>query len=99
MTTTSIDTEQSFVDNLEKAFKDSNIEFARSYYLFATARLSDTYNSGEIYQRYPQLLKEDTFHQIKKLFDNNTDNEQIKRLFTSVLGFYTGNKLLSLIHI
>ncbi len=86
----------SWLSSLEQDFSASNIEFARAYYLFATAKLSDTYESGAIYQRYPNLLSEATFHQIKALYDSNPAHEQITRLFTAVLGFYTGNQLSEL---
>ncbi len=86
-----------FLRVLGKAFEDSNTEFARAYYLFATAKLSDTYNSQEIYERYPQLTDEKTFHQIKALYDESLktdfDHSEITRLFTSVLEFYIGNQL------
>ncbi len=93
MTPADTQSRQDFLRLIEDAFERSNTEFARAYYLFATARLSETYNSGEIYARYPQLTDEKTFHEIKALYDQNPDDEQITRLFTSVLDFYIGNRL------
>jgi hypothetical protein len=89
-------TDQAFLEALEKAFANSNKDFARAYYLFATAKLSDTYNSQEIYARYPILSQEDTFRRLKTLYDQQPDNEETKRLFTSVLGTYIGAQLAEL---
>lgn len=90
---TATQTDQAFLEALEKAFSDSNKDFARAYYLFATAKLSDTYNSQEIYAKHPILSDEQTFQRLKALFDQNPDNEETKRLFTSVLGTYIGSQL------
>ncbi len=92
-TTIAQQTDQAFLEALEKAFADSNQDFARAYYLFATAKLNDTYNSQEIYARYPILTDEDTFRRLKALFDQNSGHEETKRLFTSVLGTYIGSQL------
>lgn len=89
-------TDQAFLEALEKAFSDSNKDFARAYYLFATAKLNEHYNSQEIYARYPILSQEDTFRRLKTLYDQTPDNEEIKRLFTSVLGTYIGAQLAEL---
>lgn len=86
-------TDQAFLEGLEQAFADSNKDFARAYYLFATAKLSETYNSQEIYARYPVLTEEATFQRLKALYDRNPDHEETKRLFTSVLGTYIGSQL------
>ncbi|MEB3287591.1 MAG: M3 family metallopeptidase [Vampirovibrionales bacterium] len=92
-----ISTAADFIERLEKAFADSNRDFARAYYLFATAKLSETYNSEEIYQRYPLLSDEQTFHQIKAAYDESTSenpgHEKLTRLFASVLGTYIGKQL------
>jgi hypothetical protein len=88
--------DQAFLEALEKAFADSNKDFARAYYLFATAKLSETYNSQEIYARYPILSQEDTFRRLKKLYDRNPADEETKRMFTSVLGTYIGAQLAEL---
>jgi len=93
---TEAQTDQAFLETLEKAFANSNKDFARAYYLFATAKLSDTYNSQEIYARYPILSQEDTFRHLKKLYDQQPDDEETKRLFTSVLGTYIGAQLAEL---
>lgn len=93
---TETQTDQAFLDALEKAFADSNKDFARAYYLFATAKLSDTYNSQEIYARYPLLSQEETFRRLKALYDRNPQNEETKRLFTSVLGTFIGSQLAEL---
>lgn len=93
---TDTQTDQAFLEALEKAFSDSNKDFARAYYLFATAKLNETYNSQEIYARYPILSQEDTFRRLKSLYDRNADNEETKRLFTSVLGTYIGAQLAEL---
>lgn len=85
--------QQAFVQQLEKAFEQSNTEFARAYYLFATAKLKDTYESESIYAQYPILSDEATFHHIKAQYDANPDHEETKRLFTAVLGSYIGKKL------
>ncbi|MBY0403732.1 MAG: hypothetical protein K2X66_07515, partial [Cyanobacteria bacterium] len=90
------DTEKGFLQELERAFDHSNTDFARAYYLFATAKLSDTYNSQEIYQRYPLLSEESTFHTLKALYDQNPTHEEMKRLFTATLGNYIGNQLSDL---
>ncbi len=90
------DSDTAFIGELEKAFSDSNKDFARSYYLFATAKLSDTYNSQEIYAKYPILTDEKTFYRLKALYDQNPDHEETKRLFTSVLGTYIGAQLAAL---
>lgn len=90
---TATQTDQVFLEALEKAFSDSNKDFARAYYLFATAKLSETYNSQEIYAKYPILSDESTFKRLKALYDQNPDNEETKRLFTSVLGTYIGSQL------
>jgi hypothetical protein len=90
---TEAQTDQAFLEALEKAFANSNKDFARAYYLFATAKLSDTYNSQEIYTRYPILSDEATFHRLKALYDKNPKHEETKRLFTSVLGTYIGAQL------
>ena len=86
-------TDQAFLDALEKAFADSNKDFARAYYLFATAKLSETYNSQEIYAKYPILTEEATFQRLKSLYDANPEHEETRRLFTSVLGSTIGNRL------
>jgi hypothetical protein len=93
---TTLQADQTFFSQLEEAFRQSNLEFARAYYLFATAKLSEKYNSEEIYQRYPLLTEEETFHKIKALYDADASNEELKRLFTSVLGTYIGNQLCAL---
>lgn len=93
MSTPTVTSEQTFLNTLEKAFADSNKDFARAYYLFATAKLSETYNSQEIYQKYPVLSAEETFNQLKQLYDQNPNHEETKRLFTSVLGTYIGAQL------
>lgn len=95
-TATATQNDQAFLEALEKAFSDSNKDFARAYYLFATAKLSDTYNSQEIYAKYPILSDEETFKRLKALYDQNPDNEETKRLFTSVLGTYIGSQLAEL---
>jgi hypothetical protein len=92
-TTVSEQTEQAFLEALEKAFEDSGKDFARAYYLFATAKLSETYNSQEIYQKYPILTEESTFRRLKALYDQNPGHEETKRMFTSVLGSYVGAQL------
>lgn len=92
-TTVAGSTDQAFLNELEKAFADSNKDFARAYYLFATAKLSETYNSQEIYAKYPILSSEETFTRLKALYDKNPDNEETRRLFTSVLGTYIGAQL------
>jgi hypothetical protein len=86
----------SIVAEVEQAFSASNLEFARAYYLFATAKLSDTYDSAAIYQRYPLLTAEDTFLQLKAQYDQNPSDETIRRLFVSTLGTYIGNQLAAL---
>ncbi len=88
--------DQAFLKSLEEAFDRSNRDFARAYYLFATAKLSETYNSTEIYQKYPLLTSDTTFQTLKRLYDAHPDNEVIKRLFTSVLGTYIGSQLSQL---
>ncbi len=95
-TVTATPTDQAFLEGLEKAFSNSNKDFARAYYLFATAKLSDTYNSQEIYAKYPVLSEAETFKRLKALYDQNPDNEETKRLFTSVLGTYIGSQLAAL---
>lgn len=95
-TVTATQTDQAFLETLEKAFSDSNKDFARAYYLFATAKLSETYNSQEIYAKYPILSDEATFQRLKALYDQNPDNEETRRLFTSVLGTYIGSQLAAL---
>jgi hypothetical protein len=87
------ETEQGFLESLEKAFEDSCKDFARAYYLFATAKLSETYNSQEIYEKYPILTDESTFRKLKELYDRNPEHEETKRMFTSVLGSYIGAQL------
>lgn len=87
---------QTFIQEIEKAFASSNKDFARAYYLFATAKLLETYNSQEIYERYPVLSDEKSFHQLKALFDKSPQDEDIKRLFSSVLGTYIGKQLAEL---
>ncbi len=94
MTTTSMSlsaSEQSFLDEIKSAFEASNKEFARSYYLFATARLEKEYNSSAIYDRYPVLQDENTFRQLKNLYDRHPENEEIKRLFVDAFGTYIAN--------
>lgn len=94
MTTTSTtlsQTEQSFLEEVKRTFAQANLEFARSYYLFATARLEKTYNSAEIYEKYPLLQAEETFKRLKPLYDQNPTDEEIKRLFVDALGTYIGN--------
>lgn len=86
-------TDKAFIESLEQAFSDSNRDFARAYYLFATAKLSETYNSEEIYEKYPMLSDEATFQKVKAAYDANPDDEKIKRMFSSVLGTYIGKKL------
>jgi hypothetical protein len=93
---TETQTDHAFLETLEKAFAASNKDFARAYYLFATAKLSDTYNSQEIYARYPILSQEDTFRRLKTLYDQQPNDEETKRLFTSVLGTYIGAQLAEL---
>lgn len=96
MTTTSVPlshADQLFLEEAKKAFEQANLEFARSYYLFATARLEKTYNSTEIYAKYPALQDEDTFKRLQTLYDANSNNEEIKRLFTEALRTYIANQL------
>jgi hypothetical protein len=95
-TATETSQDQAFLEALEKAFADSNKDFARAYYLFATAKLSETYNSQEIYARYPILSQEDTFRKLKALYDRNPNDEETRRMFTSVLGTYIGAQLAEL---
>ncbi|MBX2859762.1 MAG: hypothetical protein KTR14_00890 [Vampirovibrio sp.] len=85
--------EQDFLTNLDETFAKSNQDFARAYFLFATAKLSDTINTQEIYAKYPELHQEDTFHHLKKLYDETPNDEFNTRLFTAVLETYIGNKL------
>lgn len=92
-TATTLQTDQAFLEALEKAFSDSNKDFARAYYLFATAKLSETYNSQEIYARYPLLSEESTFQRLKRIYDATPQEEETKRLFTSVLGTYIGSQM------
>lgn len=89
-------TDVSFLDDLERDFERSTVDFARAYYLFATAKLSETYNSQEIYARYPQLTDEATFRRAKALYDAQPDDERTKRLFLATLGFYIGHQLSAL---
>jgi hypothetical protein len=96
ITATATQSDQAFLEALEKAFSSSNKDFARAYYLFATAKLSDTYNSQEIYAQYPILSDEETFKRLKALYDQNPGNEETRRLFTSVLGTFIGSQLSSL---
>lgn len=91
-----IENDSAFLNALEEAFASSNKDFARAYYLFATAKLAETYNSQEIYAKYPILSDEATFHRLKKLYDQNPQHEETKRLFTSVLGTYIGSQLAAL---
>lgn len=91
-----VQTEQGFLQQLETAFEQSNVDFARAYYLFATAKLSETYNSQEIYERYPLLSEESTFRHLKALYDQDPENEATKRMFTSTLGSFIGNQLSAL---
>jgi len=95
-TATETNQDQAFLEALEKAFADSNKDFARAYYLFATAKLSENYNSQEIYARYPILSQEDTFRKLKALYDRNPNDEETRRMFTSVLGTYIGAQLAEL---
>jgi len=83
----------SFITDLETAFAHSNRDFARAYYLFATARLEETFNSTTIFDGYPLLTSVETFYRIQALFDAHPNDDQIRRLFTSVLDFYTGSQL------
>ncbi len=91
-----IENDSAFLETLEEAFSSSNKDFARAYYLFATAKLAETYNSQEIYAKYPILSDEATFHRLKQLYDQNPQHEETKRLFTSVLGTYIGSQLAAL---
>lgn len=95
-TATETSQDQAFLETLEKAFADSNKDFARAYYLFATAKLNETYNSQEIYAKYPILSQEDTFRKLKALYDRNPSDEETRRMFTSVLGTYIGAQLAEL---
>ena len=88
-----VSAEQSFVDTVNEQFAQANLDFARSYYLFASARLEKAYNSSAIYQKYPLLHDEATFRQLKTLFDRCPEDEAIKRLFVDTLGTYIGNQL------
>ncbi len=87
------ETEQAFVSSLKNAFEQANMEFARSYYLFATARLEKTYNSADIYSKYPLLQDVETFKRIKPIYDAHPNDEEVKRLFVETLGTYVGNTL------
>lgn len=82
-----------FVAQVTSAFEAANKDFARAYYLFATARLEETYNSKAIYDRYPMLQDEATFQRLKSLYDADPQNETIKRLFVETLGTYISNHL------
>ncbi len=84
--------DQAFLEDIKQHFSQANLEFARSYYLFATARLEKTYNSSEIYAKYPILQSEDTFKRLKPLYDMHPENEEIKRLFVDALGTYISNR-------
>lgn len=86
-------TDQRFLEDLSRTFANSNLEFARAYYLFATARLEDTYNSSEIYARYPLLQDAGTFQRLKPLYDAYPEDEEIRRLFVEALGTYIANAL------
>ena len=88
-----IQEKEPFIEGLESDFATSNLDFARAYYLFATAKLKDTYNSQEIYAKYPSLTQAEAFHQIKALYDQTPEDEQLTRLFTSLLDTYIGNQL------
>jgi hypothetical protein len=85
--------EGQFLQSLEAAFQESNTDFARAYYLFATARLVPTYNSQEIYAKYPILSDKSTFERLKADYDANPKDETLKRLFVAVLDTYVGNQL------
>jgi hypothetical protein len=95
-TATPTQTDQAFMETLEKAFADSNKDFARAYYLFATAKLSETYDSQAIYAKYPILCAEETFLRLKAIYDQNANDEETKRMFTNVLGTYIGSQLAEL---
>lgn len=81
------------INEIQEAFVASNKDFARAYYLFATAKLSETYNSEAIYEKYPLLHAEETFNKLKVLYDQQPNDEETKRLFVSVMGTYIGNKM------
>ncbi|MDX2085539.1 MAG: M3 family metallopeptidase [Candidatus Melainabacteria bacterium] len=84
-----------WIETLEKAFADSTVEFARAYYLFATAKLKDTYNSEAIYARYPILSDASTFGAIQAHYQRHPEDEASKRLFTAVFEATLGNRLAS----
>ena len=87
---------KAFIAKLEAAFKQSNTEFARAYYLFATAKLVDNYSSEAIYNNYPLLTEASTFEQLKPLYDANPTDDTLRRLYKSVLDTYVDNQLSQL---
>lgn len=97
---TSVDT--GFLNRVEEAFSASNKDFARAYYLFATARLSEAYNSQEIFERYPLLSQKETVDQLKALLDvppvggspaDNAIDSDIKRFYVSTVSAYVDAQL------
>lgn len=87
--------DQAFIALLETAFEQSNVDFARAYYLFATAKLADTYASAEIYAKYPLLTDAATFERLKPLYDNNPGHDTLRRMYKSVLDTYVDSQLSS----
>ncbi|MGE0200960.1 MAG: M3 family metallopeptidase [Candidatus Melainabacteria bacterium] len=92
MTSPSVPT-QPLVAEVDSTFAESNRAFARAYYLFATARLSPTYDSAAIYAQYPLLSDRATFESLRTLYEADPENLITRRLFAETLGTVIGNEL------
>ena len=81
------------IEQIEAQFEASNTAFARAYYQFATAKLTETYDSESIYARFPDLNAPETLKELQALFKEHPDNTQLCRLYVSVLDMVIGNQL------
>jgi hypothetical protein len=90
-----------FLENVRQDFELSSTDFARAYYLFATARLKETYNSQEIYERYPILNERSTVDRLQQILKaqtltlrsgDGTDSET-HRFFVSAVNSYLDSRL------
>jgi len=90
-----------FIAELKKGFQRSGTEFARAYYLFATARLSKAYNSQEIHDRYPVLGSKETIDRLQTILkaetlvarQGNPQDSEVHHLFVSAIEKYLDGRL------
>jgi len=81
------------INNTEQQIADLYRDKEREYYLFASAKLLDTFDSTSIYKKYPDLQTDETFNDIKNVYDKHPKEERTKRVFQNLLDAHIGGKL------